>query len=62
MIQKGILVSVDGDMKFQSHVANICKKAYGLIGMIRRNFYSRDEKLIMLLYKAIVRPHLEYAW
>ena len=33
--------------------------------MIRRNITYKDKSLIVLLYKAIVRPHLEYciqAW
>ena len=33
--------------------------------MIRRNITSKDDSLFVLLYKAIVRPHLEYciqAW
>ena len=35
------------------------------IGMIRRNISYKDKSLIVPLYKAIVRPHLEYciqAW
>ena len=41
------------------------KKANKLLGMLRRSFTSLDEESLPLLYKAIVRPHLEYcnvAW
>ena len=40
-------------------------KANQVIGMIRRNITYKDKSLIVPLYKAIVRPHLEYciqAW
>ena len=36
-----------------------------VLGMIRRNISYKDKSLIVPLYKAIVRPHLEYciqAW
>ena len=36
-----------------------------ILGLIRRNITYNDKKLIIPLYKAIVRPHLEYcihAW
>ena len=36
-------------------------KANRLIGIIRRSFCALDNTSFTLLYKAIVRPHLEYA-
>ena len=36
-------------------------KAYSMIGIIKRNFIHMDEKTFILLYKALVRPHVEYA-
>ena len=41
------------------------RKGNQLLGMIRRNITYREKKLMVPLYKAIVRPHLEYciqAW
>ena len=32
-----------------------------IIGLIRRNTTYKDKKLIIPVYKAIVRPHLEYS-
>ena len=29
--------------------------------MIRRSFKSRDEKMMLQLYKSVVRPHVEFA-
>ena len=40
-------------------------KGNQIIGLIRRNITYKGKKLIIPLYKAIVRPHLEYciqAW
>ena len=34
-------------------------KAY--LGIIKRNFIYMDESSFVLLYKSMVRPHLEYA-
>ena len=31
-----------------------------ILGLIRRNITYKGKKLIIPLYKAIVRPHLEY--
>ena len=41
------------------------KKGNQILGLIRRNIRYMDKTLIIPLYKAIVRPHLEYciqAW
>ena len=47
------------------HFNNICRKkinkAYSMIGIIKRNFIHVDSNTFCLLYKALVRPHLEYA-
>ena len=40
-------------------------KGNQVLGMIRRNITYKEKSLIVPLYKAIVRPHLEYciqAW
>ena len=36
------------------------KKANNMIGLIRRSFVHLDEEMFLDLYKALVRPHLEY--
>ena len=36
------------------------KKANGIMAVVRRTFTQLDSKCFMLLYKALVRPHLEY--
>ena len=51
----------------RSNVRSTCGRLKGnqVLGMIRRNITYKDKSLIVPLYKAIVRPHLEYciqAW
>ena len=32
-----------------------------MIGLIKRNFIYMDSKTFIMIYKALVRPHVEYA-
>ena len=56
-------------MKEKDLVSEQCRIAASegnqILGMIRRNITYKEKSLIIPLYKAIVRPHLEYciqAW
>jgi len=42
-------------------MAQKINKAYSILGIIKRNFIHMDESSFVLLYKSMVRPHLEYA-
>ena len=59
--EKDIGVTIDDDLTFEPHILEIVKKANKMCGMIRRNFEFLDAELFPLLYKTVVRPHLEYA-
>lgn len=54
-------VEVDRGLRFDSHVKSIAKKASHRISALRRIASFLDRKGRLLLYKAQVRPHLEYA-
>ena len=54
----GVLISSNGKTSKQCLAA--AKKANSVLGMIRRTIKSRSKEVIVRLYKALVRPHLEY--
>jgi len=37
-------------------------KANRILGMIKRNFVDSSKETALLLYKSLVRPHLEYCF
>ena len=63
--EKDLEVSRNADMNVSEQCGIAASKGNTILGLIRRNTTSKDTKLIIPLYKAIVRPHLEYciqAW
>ena len=63
--EKDLGVTISADMKVSEQCGNAASKGNKILGLIRRNLTHKDKKLIIPLYNAIVRPHLEYciqAW
>jgi ribonuclease P/MRP protein subunit RPP40 len=58
---KDLGVIIDNKLSFKEHVAEKTHKAYSMIGIIRRNFKYVDKEAFIMLYKSMVRSHLEYA-
>ena len=58
--EKDLGVLIDNELKFHKQTAAAVKKANSVLGVIKRTFAKRDEKTFPLLYKTLVRPHLEY--
>ena len=58
---KDLGVTFDSHLSFYDHIQEKINKAYSMIGLIKRNFIHMDKNTFCLLYKALVRPHVEYA-
>ena len=54
-------VSVDREMKFSLHIANISRKAHKRANLIIRCFHSKNIQSLVASYKVYVRPILEYS-
>ena len=58
--EKDLVVTINANMKVSEQCRIAASKGNQVIGMIRRNITYKVKCLIIPLYKAIVRPHLEY--
>ena len=48
-------------LSWSMQVSTVCKKARQKIGVMYRKFYHASTPILLQLYKACIRPHLEYA-
>ena len=63
--EKDLGVLISDDLKWSNHCVQAYTKANRVLGMINRTIRSRDKRILLSLYKSLVRPHLEYcspAW
>ena len=58
--EKDLGVNIDNELKFHVQSASATKKANQMLGVIKKSYMSRDAATITMLYKAMIRPHLEY--
>mgnify|MGYP001556778116 CR=1 FL=1 len=64
-LEKDLGVNVDSQLKFSHHVEVQVNKANKILGMIRRSLDHVEGDTLCMLFKALVRPHLEFcntAW
>ena len=61
MEEKDLGMIIDHELKFHQQTAASVKKANRVLGLIMKSFSHLDETTSPLLYKTLVRPHLEYA-
>ena len=59
--EKDLGVEIDSMLSFDTQCDSMVKKANRVLCTIRRSFQHLDESIMLQLYKALVRPHLEYA-
>ena len=63
--EKDLGILIDSKLNFQEHVNKKVKQANSILGIIKRSFKSLNKDSFIPLYKALVRPILEYgqpAW
>ena len=58
--EKDLDVTIDNELTLRQHADLTVSKANRIMGLIRRSFTYLDEKSFSLLFKALVRPILEY--
>ena len=58
--EKDLGIYIDNKLRLSDHVDAAVNKANRLVGLIRRSYEHLDGDSLVQLYKALVRPHLEY--
>ena len=58
--EKDLGVIFDKDLLFDAHIQKSINKANQMVGLIKRTFLFLNKEIFLKLYKAMVRPHLEY--
>ena len=54
-------VTIDSGLTYSNHIYDKVNVAYRMLGIINRNFKYLDKFSFILLYKSLVRSHVEFA-
>ena len=52
-------VTITSDLRWNTHVSNVCTKANRTLGFLRRNLHSCPQEVKEAAYKGLVRPVLD---
>ena len=58
--ERDLGVSVDEGLNMSLHCVLAAQKANGILGCLKRSVTRRSREVILSLYSAFMRPHLEY--
>ena len=53
-------VTITSDLRWNTHVSNVCTKAKRTLGFLRRNLHSCPQEVQEAAYKGLVRPVLDF--
>ena len=58
--ERDLGIHIDTDLKFRKQAASAAAKASQILALIRRSFQAINCDTLPLLFKTLVRPHIEY--